>query len=200
MKILFCKTAHMRYYKGVKEFNDKPYNGGAFVAENGYGGEEYNFKVFDVNSNKKCLGFVETKSTNGRDMNQLHIEKISGCEKNDPKEENVLVVWCATADTNESVIVGWYKNATVYRSVQYDEVNEREYNISANAKDCVLLPDNGTRRMLKWRAATAKRMKSYGFGQSLVWYPNQKEAENYLNELLKNIDDFDSENWLNYPE
>lgn len=199
MRILFCKTAHMKYYKGVSEYNDKPYNGGSFIGEYGYGGEQYNFKTFDVDGRKKCLGFVETKSTNRSKINELHIEKIDGCSdcKKDESVDNVLVVWCATADTNECVIVGWYKNATVYRGRQYDEKNEREYNVIADAEDCVLLPNDGTRR--KCHAATAKR-KTYGFGQSLVWYPVQKEAENYISELIKNIESFDGKNWLNYPE
>lgn len=199
MKILFCKIAHMKYYKGVKEYDDKPYNGGSFVHENGYGYEEYNFKTFNVDGTKKCLGFVEPKSTNGS-RNNLHIEKIEGCEscKNDDFVEDVLVVWCATADTNECVIVGWYKNATVFRQLQYDKENDRDYNVIADAADCVLLPNDGTRRMLKWRAASVKYKKTYGFGQSLVWYPIQKEAENYISALLGNIENFDGKNWLDY--
>lgn len=30
MRILFCKIAHMKYYKGICG-NDKPYNGGDYV-------------------------------------------------------------------------------------------------------------------------------------------------------------------------
>lgn len=98
------------------------------------------------------------------------------------------------------MIVGWYKNATVYRQPQYDEENEREYNVIADAEDCVLLPNDGTRRMFKWRAASAKSTKTYGFGQSLVWYPVQKEAENYISALLESIKNFDGKNWIDYPE
>lgn len=60
---------------------------------------------------------METKSTSGSKANELHIEKINGCEllKNEEFAEDVLVVWCATTDLNETSIVGWYKNATVYR-------------------------------------------------------------------------------------
>lgn len=44
-----------------------------------------------------CLGFVETKSTNGETSNQLKIEKIDGCEacKNETQVDDVLVVYCA---------------------------------------------------------------------------------------------------------
>ena len=42
MKILFCKIACMKYYKGTCD-KDIPYNGGSFVKEHGYGYEENNF-------------------------------------------------------------------------------------------------------------------------------------------------------------
>ena len=44
MRILFCKIGWMKYYKGVSE-KDPIYNGGAFVRENGNGGEAYNFEA-----------------------------------------------------------------------------------------------------------------------------------------------------------
>lgn len=189
----------MKYYKGSEEYNDKPYNGGSYVANHTHVGEEYNFKPINFNGKKTCLGFVETKSTNGSYANDLHIEKIRGCEnmKKDEYVDDVLVIWCATADTNECVIVGWYKNATVYRQVQYDEQNDRYYNVKTDADNCVLLSSSGIRRRLQWKAPVAKRQKTYGFGQSLIWYPVQKEAENYIKNLLDSINDFSGENWVN---
>lgn len=46
MRILFCKIASMKYYKGVQEGIDEPHNGGSYVAENGRGMEERNFYLF----------------------------------------------------------------------------------------------------------------------------------------------------------
>ena len=62
MKILFCKVSSMKYYRGVEEYNDIPYNGGKFVKENGYGYEEYNFDPINIEDEECLLGFVETKS------------------------------------------------------------------------------------------------------------------------------------------
>ena len=42
MRILFCKISSMKYYKGHCD-EDVPVNGGKYVAEHGYGHEEYNF-------------------------------------------------------------------------------------------------------------------------------------------------------------
>ena len=60
---------------------DRPVGGGSWVSENGYGHEMYNFKpeklTIDGKEDEYCLGFFETKSTNGQ-SNNLHIEKIRG--------------------------------------------------------------------------------------------------------------------------
>lgn len=157
---------------------------------------------------KSVLGFFETKSTNRTSINQLHIEKINGCEalKKTDKIDDVLVVWCATADTNECVVVGWYKNATVYRNYcEYlfkGKTDEEDYiqlcNIIADYKDCVLLPADGTRR--RWSVPDSHK-STYGFGQSLVWYAKEKEAESYLKSLIERINNYTGENWIDkYPD
>ena len=195
MRILFCKIAHMKYYKGICN-NYKPYNGGDYVKKTGKANEQYNFAPVSVDDNKRkvCLGFFVFLSTNRTSINQLHIEKINGCEalKKTDKIDDVLVVWCATADTNECVVVGWYKNATVYRNYcEYlfkGETDEEDYihlcNIIADYKDCVLLPADSTRR--RWSIPNSRK-STYGFGQSLVWYAKEKEAESYLKSLIVSI-------------
>jgi hypothetical protein len=130
----------MKYYKGA-DSHDKPFNGGSFIKEEGYGFEDYNFFVRDipdgltddsgsVAGGDYCLGFVETKRTNPIKSNQLHIEKIRGVGegfKNEPFVTGVTVVWCATSDLKGTQVVGWYKNATVFRKYQefYDEQDKR---------------------------------------------------------------------------
>lgn len=209
MKILFCKIAHMRCYKGIYD-NDKPYNGGDYVQKTGDAHEKYNFDPVFIDDRKEevCLGFFETKSTNGTDINQLHIEKIKGCEllKKADKVDDVLVVWCATSDTKECVVVGWYKHATVYRyyleCLFKGETDENDYiqsyNIIADYKNCVLLPDDGTRR--RWTVPSSRK-NAYGFGQSLIWYAREKEAEDYLKSLVEKINSYNGENWIDkYPD
>ena len=94
----------MKYYKGVCD-EDQAYNGGEYVKIHNKGHEEFNFRsVFDEDDNEMCYGFVETKSGNGSTHNQLHIEKIDGCEdlKNCGFAEDVLVVFCATRQQNDT--------------------------------------------------------------------------------------------------
>lgn len=169
MKILFCKVSSMKYYRGVEEYNDIPYNGGKFVKENGYGYEEYNFDPINIEDEECLLGFVETKSNRGR-KNELHIENIRGCEafKNEDYVDGVLVIWCATRYTNRVSIVGWYKDARVYRMYQEldDDYNYRYFNIKAKKENCVLIPDNKRNKHI-WDAPVPKT-HTYGFGQALV--------------------------------
>jgi hypothetical protein len=199
----------MKYYKGACDL-DVPMYGGKFVEENGYGHEEFNFLPIEMEgiAEPECVGFVEPKSNRGI-RNTLHIEKIEGCAamKKEPLVDDVLVIWCAKRDRGDVTVVGWYKHATVWRDVQdwtimFDNgmEEERGYNVRAKASDCTLLP-SGERNRAIWSIPSAKYTGAYGFGQSMVWYPTEPEAENYLTRLLRNIESYRDENWLNkWPE
>ncbi len=209
MRILFCKVSSMKYYKGASEL-DKPQFGGKFVEENGYGHEEFNFYpvCMDGNEYEECIGFVEPKSNRGT-RNTLHIENIDGCAalKHEPFVDDVLVVWCAKRDQRSITVVGWYKHARVWRDLQDWTVTfsdnpqeERCYNVRAKASDCTLLPD-GDRGQFIWSIPSAKYTRAYGFGQSMVWYPTEPEAEVFLSRLIKNIENYRDENWIDkFPE
>lgn len=206
MRILFCQIGDMDYYKGSCDI-DIPKRCGPFVEENGYGGEEFNFLPIIVEDEELCFGFFEPKSTNKKTVNTIHIEKIEGCENAVKLKfvDDVLVVWCALAYANEMVVVGWYKNATVFREVQEITIENSDgteyqqyYNVAAKADNCVLLPANGIRR--RWSVPIAKK-KGYGFGRSFVWYPTKENAKEYVKNLVQKIESYDGENWLDkYPE
>ena len=120
MRILFCNIARMKYYKGIVPGVDEPKFGGAYVAQTGDAGEQYNFAPLKTDTGEFCFGMVETKSTSGGKSNQLHIERLEGVSRSADEANGVLVVWCATHHHNEAVVVGWYRNATVLRN--YDRI------------------------------------------------------------------------------
>ncbi len=200
MKVLFCKISAMKYYKGVIPGKDDAFNGGSYVSEHGEGHEQYNFDAVTLEDGLDyCLGFVETKSTRMNKVNELHIEKIKGCEtlRQDSEVEDVLVIWCATTMLNETSVVGWYRHATVYRtyqSVEFDSGYVQYFNILARKQDCVLLPV-GIRHIHIWDAPIARK-RGYGFGQSLVWYAREENAQPYLERLVKQIEAYQDENWV----
>ncbi len=219
MRVLFCNIAWMNYYKGNRDGEDKPQGGGSYVLLNNDAHEKYNFESVSLSEESGypagdyCLGFVETKSTNGETRNQLNIEKIVGCEacKKESEVEDVLVIYCALypyAEAKETFIVGWYKNATVYRNYEtfefpsdnLEETYHQYYNAIAKKDDCVLLPNNQRRRSNLWKVPRKKKGNLYGFGQANVWFAqeqdNNEQLRNYLERICKQIERYDGENWI----
>lgn len=206
MRILLCWIGYMDYYKGSCD-KDIPRNCGPFIKENGYGGEEFNFLPIIIGDEEFCFGFVEPKSTNKETVNTIHIEKIEGCENLKKAEfvDDVLVVWCALAYANEMIVVGWYKNASVFRNLQKVTIEnpdgteyQQSYNVVAKADDCILLPATGIRR--RWSVPTVSK-KGYGFYKSFLWYPTKENVKEYIRNLVQKIENYDGENWLDrYPE
>lgn len=219
MRFLFCNIAWMNYYKGKPEI-DRPVGGGSFVKETGYGHEMYNFKpeTLSIGGSKErdayCLGFFETKWHNGQ-SNQLHIEKIRGCEllKNDASADDVTVVYCAKHPAhNFTTTVGWYRHATVYRYYQEQEFSAinggtyiQYYNAVTRAADCILLPTSQRSKKLEWEIPRRRPTgRNYGFGRANVWFAEDSDnewLEKFLVNLEKRIEGYAGENWLDrYPE
>lgn len=218
MRILFCNIAWMNEYKGITE-EDEPQGGGAYVREHADAHEKYNFEAVHLTAESGypegdyCLGFVETKSTNGATRNQLNIEKIEGCAaaRNQDRVDDVLVVYCALypdAIEKETYVVGWYRHATVYRNCEVmrfpsqdsEGYYDQAYNAIARAEDCVLLPRAARRKANLWKVPRKSKGASYGFGQSNVWFAQGREKNEYLNQFLERIiaqiETYDGENRL----
>ena len=206
MKIVFFNIAWMKEYRGNEDGNDKPVHGGSFVEVTGDAHEKYNF--FPIRSLEEqevyCLGFYETKSHNGQDENQMHIENISGCElcRKEESVEDVLVVYCAKHPAhNFTTVVGWYKHATVYR--HYKEINFGEgdiqyYNALAKASDCVLLPVSARSRIVQWKVPRKTGGCGYGFGRANVWYASEEDKglQEYLKRIVDQIENYRGENLM----
>ncbi len=136
MEILMCNVAWMKHYRGISE-KDYPINGGKYIADNGYGHEVINYEK----NGQFVYGYVQARNTT------INIDRIGGVGRD--YVDNVLVVWRARS-TAGSVVIGWYKNARVYRKLQ--EGNEKRefyfdgdayypgYLIRAKHKDTFLIP------------------------------------------------------------
>ena len=210
MRILFCNIAWMKEYCGTEDGNDMPVNGGSYVDETGDAHEKYNFFPvhIDDKTEKYCLGFFETKSHNGKDVNQMRIENIAGCElcKKEESVEDVLVVYCAKHPAHKfTTVVGWYKHATVYRHYQeavFSEEDVQYYNAIAKVKDCVLLPTSARSRKLQWEVPRKAGGWAFGFGRANVWYASEDDERlhEYLQKLVTQIEEYSGENWIKYEE
>lgn len=195
MKILFCLTGWMNNYKGVTE-DDPIIGGGSWIKDNGYGGEVYNFSTY-YRSVDLChfeiddeyideYGEIDIHCGYVMTHGQIHIEKL-GATQNDDYVNGILVVWLATHPIEGGIrIVGWYKDATVYRwplnveligSDEEEIIDDTEeyltYSIEALADKCMLLaPEHRTFRIPRATSSGS------GIGQSQVWYgQGQKNLE-----------------------
>lgn len=184
-RILFCNISYLPYYNTTLD-NVAPQNGGAYVKKMRDAYEKHNFEVCE---DSQYRGFVETKYREGYETglklnayNSLHIERIDPSAKNKECIHDVLVVFCAKPENGHTVIVGWYKNATVFRHRPH--YNGRFYNIQAAAKDCYLLPEAERNKYVP-RA----KQDGYGFGQSNVWYASSPECKDYVESVIQYIED-----------
>lgn len=167
MKILFCNITYMNHYIGNIE-KDKPKGGGAWVEKHKDAHEKWNF----LNVDGRCYGFVQNMG------DQFHIERLEGVSKQDLMTENVTVIWCSRGSKDETVIVGWYENATIYRHYQFSVSTpiglDRCYFAVADAADCYLLPEEQRTYAIGRASAWGK---GYGFGESNFWYADSEVAK-----------------------
>lgn len=171
MKILFCNITYMNNYTGITA-EDTPYKGGSFVTKNKNAHEQWNF----LNENGFCYGFVMNHG------DRFSIERIDHTASKSDKIEDVTVVWCAINNHNQTVIVGWYEHATVYRHYQSSAVTvlygiERSFFTKAKAEDCYLLP-NEARTFVIGRASQDGVGK--GFGQQNYWFAESSYGQEEL--------------------
>lgn len=195
----------MNYYNGVS--GDTPHNGGSYISANKTGGEIYNFRpvtLFDESDNPTdevcCFGYVQPSG------NKINLERICGCNKldNSKKIDNVLVIFCATVEPYGMKIVGWYSLAEVFRKCQtlefYDAdsglESEDVYFFRAPISNCVLLPIKERESYSsKWSVPNATK-DDIGFGRSNVWYADTIEAQDYVQKIVKQINEYDGENLI----
>lgn len=209
MRIVFFNISYMKFYKGKE--NDTMIGNFRYVKEKGDGGEKHNFAPISVNGKDVCYGFVEPGFTKGGfesgRQRQMNIQKIDDAGNAGEKLDNVLVVWCASSpETKHSVIVGWYKNATVYRKINtlpYEEDTDRGlvefgywHNVVAEKDDCFLLPIE-ERNKDKWKAYRKRgNPDGFGFGQSNMWYASEESAKEYVSKIINQIEEYDGDNWI----
>ena len=187
VNILFCNIAYMKEYKGITDV-DKPNNGGRYVGDTGSAGEQYNFLN---RSDGYTIGFAEPGFTAGGyekgKQRQIHIEKINEIATDKDQISNVMVIMCAKSPIiNKTVIVGWYDNATVYRNVSYQTLENGEkiwQTIKCKNEDAHLISEED-RTFIIPRAAT----DGIGLGQSNYWYADTKEAQDFKNKVIEYID------------
>lgn len=146
--VLFARIGFMEYYQGALN-GDLPIGGGSYNDEN-TGFEACNF--LDVKG--KVYGYYQPSMNSGK----VNLERIDPSKKDLENLDNVLVIFFSTLPkilsqnnstkdviNSSAVIVGWYKNAKVYREPQTIDrqiqgIDQDIYFIEAKTEDAYLLP------------------------------------------------------------
>ncbi|MEQ8154547.1 MAG: hypothetical protein ABRQ25_06650 [Clostridiaceae bacterium] len=179
MKVIFFHISWMKHYYTIGR--DLSFN-----EEEEYGNDSTNF----FNTNGKCYGFVMNDGS-------LNIEEhFDGITKEDEFINDVLVVWIATNDLNETKIVGWYKNAVVYRKDQSSPLfgsldSDECYRTEAAAHDCFLLPEKDRTFLIERNYLTAEGKE---FEVSRVLYGDYYYAKTKIvPEVIEYINNYEGE-------
>ncbi|WP_188666606.1 protein NO VEIN domain-containing protein [Terasakiella brassicae] len=137
-KMVLFRLQWMEDYKGFENI-DKPTFEHLFDGSDPH--EAFNFQV----ENDGChYGFARISKGDS-----IHIERLGEVDQDDKGHQyvdGVTVIWTAKHPSGGMVVVGWYRNARVYRDEQYcpDEINrpfkgDAWYRVSANAGDVFFL-------------------------------------------------------------
>lgn len=171
MAIIFFNIGWMKSYNGMDD--DSISNGGSYNESN-VGAEIHNFHNYEGN----YYGFVQAGS------NQIRIERI-GAGINDDSISGVTVIWTATAPQGGTVIVGWYKDATVYRF--YQKLNSEEKDQLENESGSYIVKakvENGFLLSESQRNFLIPRAQKGGIGQSNVWYADKPESQSIVRDIV----------------
>ena len=147
-QFLFCHIGWMSRYQGLKEQSDKIVGGGSWIEENRTGAEVCNFRECD---DGYVYGHVETllgePEAKGYDR-KIKIEEI-GARPDAEYIDGVTVVWTAKHPEGGRLVVGWYRDARIWRvrqefkkapSRQHRKDGLDTYRVRAQIGNKVLLP------------------------------------------------------------
>jgi hypothetical protein len=166
--LLFINVGWMTTYEGLTG-GDTISGGGTYVKKHGFGHEIFNFKPYKG----RYYGY-------GRPANDAIALERLGAPKGSSYVDGVLVVWVAN-----SHVVGWYKNARVYRewhsppSGSNRLFRDHRCGYYVTAKDCKRLDPDARLTLAVPRA----REVDGGMGR-YVWYADGAQHKPFLKQLF----------------
>ncbi len=173
MRTVFLNIGYMKYYRGINK-NDIEING------NDDAFDQFNFCMANIDEEEIVIGYADYGNT----KEGVPTDKLG---PDTEYAENILAIWCAKNAQNDLTVVGWYKNATLYKTYcscvfESDDAvcgYEQLFNVEAYAKDCVLLPESERKKdiwhILDESVNGFERYKN-------VWIGNNATIENAIKE------------------
>ena len=185
-RVLFARIGWMPFYAGAQDA--RPIGGGKYNKEH-IGSELFHFKP----KGKLLYGFVK----GGSRSSTFNLKRIDPGAYASEILEHVTVVFVAKdPDMGGQRVVGWYKNATVYRTwgerpFQPSYEKRVAYCIKASCAEARLVPTT-------WRTQHVPRGRG-GMGQSNVCYAFLKGKAAFrpwMLRILKYIEEYSGPNLL----
>lgn len=188
-KVLFVRVGWMRFYSGPIPGDERPIGGGAYNKRK-IGHEVYNFHE----TGGRLYGYFQPS----RFTYEVALERIDPKASNKDVLKNVLVIFVARHPDFGQVIVGWYRNATVFRKhVRHSPGKPRRFGhfCSAEASKSILLPDDNR--------GVAIPFGKGGMGQSNVCYMLNCDGSSkqgaWIETALDFVDDYRASDILSDP-
>jgi hypothetical protein len=188
----------MRRYRGPQPSDEKPVGGGSYT-KGELGNEAFNFLPL----NGEVLGYFQPQlqplAVRLEHPSTIALGRIEARFKGE-ELKGVLAVFVATDPKRGGQrIVGWFREATVYRHAQPSSAKERNrfsYFLKARAENAFLVPE--TRRAFKIPGGKG------AFGQANVCYPldsnRHPKGAGWIEEALNYIASYDLENIAQEPD
>ena len=188
-RVLFVRVGWMRRYRGQAPDDPKPIRGGAYTQFK-LGHEAYNFEVY----RGRLYGYYQPAS------DQTALERIDPAGVGADTLQDVTVIFVAKKpDRRGQVVVGWYRNATVYRHMQPKTPGRASgfgHLCVATASDGVLVP------VLNRRFSVVGGKG--GIGQSNLCYPRKTNGKSkqasWMKDAFNYVESYAASNALQEPE
>ncbi len=154
MVLVLFNIGWMKYYKGQTQ-SDRIVNGGRYIDINATGYEVKNFQAVG----NYLYGYVKPPGLT------IDVGKL-GAPRNVPYADHVTIVFTATRPEGGNVVVGWYRDARVWRCEQ--RINGRSY-YARTSKDNYTLLEVDERVFPLPRRASGSNIE-WAFGRSNIRY------------------------------
>lgn len=169
---LVCNVGWMDRYDGPAQI----IGGGSYVQEHGFGHETYNFKQW----NGQYYGYVQPSGSS------INVRRL-GAEEGADSVGGMTVVWTAKRPRGGVVVVGWYGQGIVHRSLKDAPSDAPRLDITNTERRCgyfIEAPVSESRLLaVDERVIPVPRGKG-GMGQSNVWYADRSEKATAFREFV----------------
>ncbi|NKX31583.1 DUF3883 domain-containing protein [Alteromonadaceae bacterium A_SAG1] len=181
LPMIFVFVGWMEKYRGDK--GDRLINGGRIAEERQHGVEVCNFKS---HKGKVYGNFGSSKGISAKGF-----EKLGGSKF----QESVTgtVVWIAkNEETKKTVVVGWYKNAEIYRMPKkLDNPSKAHVNNALNKYHFATDQNQATLINSKNRILEVPKGEG-GKGQNFIWYADSFKGAQFKSKVIDYISEFES--------